>query len=258
MKHLLFSLIMVVPFQLSAQIAGTYTLIVDERASSIRFEENQSFRYVPSSKSDFVGTGKFKLHGDTLSLSFDAYADPEIQDCSGYEVAYDNSYSHPDSINFELEIFDCESKKLIPFCSIHFLDDEVDSMIGDLNGFKYNKTIYTGANEEVNFRLSTKMIRNELAISSQEYNKVKFLIPDDARSIKLNIYLQVDYYRTNIEGGTQQYLIEKKKKRYFRTRQLLNKDSFWETVFFLQMGKNQDKIKFPRAIKKYYNISPIK
>ena len=121
MKHLLFYLILGIPIQLSAQISGTYTLIVDERASSIRFENKHSFRYMPPGKSDFLGRGTFRQHADTLTLIFDDYADPEIEDCSGYEVSYDSTYLHPDSINFELEVFDCETKELIPFCSIFFL-----------------------------------------------------------------------------------------------------------------------------------------
>ena len=258
MKHLLFYLILGIPIQLSAQISGTYTLIVDERASSIRFENKHSFRYIPPGKSDFLGRGTFRQHADTLTLIFDAYADPEIEDCSGYEVSYDSTYLHPDSIDFELEVFDCETKELIPFCSIFFLDDETNNTMGYFNGFKYNKTIETGPSGKANFRLSTKMIQKELAVSSPEYNEVDFQIPANARSISLRIDLLADYHRTIVAAGTQQYLIKKEKRRYIQARRLSNNYYGRKDVFFLPRGINQDKIRFPRAIKKYYNISPVK
>ncbi|MDW3649498.1 MAG: hypothetical protein R8P61_20680 [Bacteroidia bacterium] len=258
MKHILLFLIIVSPIQLNAQIAGTYVLIVDERAFSIRFEENQSFRYVPFSKSDFIGTGTFKQNADTLTLIFGAYADPEIEDCRGYEVSHESTYTHPDSINFQLQVFDCKTKELIPFCSIFIQPDEVYDSISynSFNGFTYDRNISTGPDGKANFRLSTKMIGKSIRISSPEYNEVDVKIPANARSMSLDIDLLEDYDRTIVTAGTQQYLIKKEKRRYLRTRRLSNNFHGRKDVFFLPRGKNQDKIRFPRVIKKYYNISP--
>lgn len=260
MKHLLLFLIIVVPTQLCAQIEGTYILIIDERASSIRFEENQSFQYVPFGKSDFLGRGTFKQNSDTLTLNFDAYADPEIEDCSGYEMSYDNTYTHPDSINFQIQVFDCKTKELIPFCGIFVQPDEMYDSVSynSFNGFTYDRDIGTGLYGRANFRLSTKMIGKSIRISSPEYNEVDFQIPANARSISLGIDLLEDYDRTIVTEGKQQYLIKKEKKRYVRARRLSNNYSGRKDVFFLPGGKKQDKIRFPRAIKKYYNISPVK
>jgi len=260
MKHLIFLLIIAVPFQLSAQIVGTYSLIVDERASSIRFEENQSFRYKPFSKSDFLGTGTFKQNADTLTLIFDAYADPEIEDCSGYEVSYDSTYTHPDSINFRLQVFECKTKELIPFCSIFIQPNEVYDSISynSFNGFTYDRDIGTGPYGRANFRLSTKIIGKSIRISSPEYNEVDVKIPANARSISVRIDLLEDYDRTIVTAGKQQYLIKKEKRRYIRARRLSNNYYGRKDVFFLPIGNKQDKIRFPRAIKKYYNISPLK
>ncbi|MEL6252255.1 MAG: hypothetical protein AAFR87_09620 [Bacteroidota bacterium] len=260
MKHLIFLLIIALAFRLFAQIAGTYSLIVDERASSIRFGENQSFRYVPLGKSDFLGTGTFTQHADTLTLIFDTFADSEIQDCSGYEVAYDSTYSHPDSINFELEVYDCETRELIPFCSILIQPDELQDSISynSFNGFTYDKDFTTGPYGKANFRLFSKMINKSIRISCTEYNEVDFKIPANARSIRLSIDLLADYHRTIVTEGKQQYLIKKEKRRYIQARRLSNNYSGRKDVFFLPIGNKQDKIRFPRVIKKYYIISPMK
>ena len=260
MKHSLLVFIVIIPIQLCAQLEGRYSLIVDERASRISFEEDHNFRYIPNGKSELLGSGRFRLNADTLTLVFDAYADPEIPDCSGYEVTYDSKLSYPDSINIQLQVFDCQTEEQIPFCSILVQPYErYDSIsYNSFNGFIYERTIDTGPYGRANVRLATKMISKEIRISSPEYNEVDFKIPAHASSIRLRINLLADYHRTTIAGGSQQYLIEKKKKRYMQTRRLSSKIYGREKVFFLRERKNRTQLKIPASIKKYYHISPMR
>jgi len=254
MRISLIQLALLAPIVALGQLKGNYALLLGEKTSSITFERKNTFSYIPFGKTDFAGEGKYNLNADTLILEFYPYSDPEVEDCSGYELELNEIYTSQDSIKISVQVFDCHTGEAIPFSSIFIQAQEnQDKEIRYFfSGFEYEQVKETGYDGEVTFALSKKMVNKVLRISSPEYGEIDFVLPVVKGELEIKAFIQADYDRIDIQGGSEKYIIVEKNQKYLKVTSTLNQSN--KFIFLLRIRKFWGKKKFQKKIMKYLNL----
>jgi hypothetical protein len=216
MKKIITLISILIPLSVSAQFVGDYFLWKSKISSAISFKKSNEFTYIPYGKSELLGKGKFSIISDTLILKFEPYADPEIKDCSGFEIKQWGNSLNSDSIKFNVEIFDCESGNSIPFAA---------SIIPDLMGEKNNRRRLEYDEIEIigdergkcqfNIPMSNDIYR--FGVNAPEYNFLEVRIDSLKKAnVEIKARLLFDHDWTEEEGGIEKYQIIEFNRRFLR------------------------------------------
>ncbi|MEL6672061.1 MAG: hypothetical protein AAFR61_07705 [Bacteroidota bacterium] len=214
MKTWIFHLFCLLPLSLSAQLEGEY-LFLDQEPHFLIFQDGIATTKIQKEPTHLPIYGKVRgeywLSLDTLKINFLPYREPII-DCSDVVIRSSGSGRRGDSITLTYLAVDCEINEPIGFPTLLIYDSP------SKDSFQLYKGHEEGRIEAKIGRAKSelRMVANAIEYLPQEF----VLTPAEADSIFIIAKLTFGRLLVTFHSPTVNYLVLKKRKRFWKLRAL--------------------------------------
>lgn len=241
MKNRLIIILLLIPCTLMSQLKGEYLYFEGVYSEVITFDRSRFQVKIINDIYGVLGEGTYTISNDTLTFSYQQYADSSEYDCSSYAVTDSKINEESDSIRIKISVGDCQYANFVYFPSVLVVDSNNHELLR-VKGNEFGRCEFSiPKNRSHSFKLIA---------AAPEYKSVEMKFDSTILSdITIDIDLFQAHYRIIPEGQIRRYVINEKHSKYLKLANI--NGGLGDSFIWIKIKKSWSEKKCIRKVGKY-------